>query len=397
MLSKKAGISPSNVSSLSRVLFFFLFLFFARFVLASGYETANFIVEASDSALARKVGDCAEKYRASLSVEWLGRTLPRWSRPCVVTVKCAPDAPAKGETVFSFSNGEVYDWKMNVQGSEERILDSVLPHEITHTLIASYFRTPAPRWIDEGMATTVESESERNRYRTMLMDFLHNDRGISFNEMVATKEYPQDLTPFYSQSFSVCEYLLLIGGKRRLVEFAKRGCYSNDWNASLREYYGYDSLGALQVEWLDWLRRWELAKRPVELPPTRRLEELTSVAVLEKAFVGNNFSNPNPKSSLASNDSGAGRLTRGQVVSNNGRGLLTLRPSGKKTESRASSSIFGGIFSGKKGSESARRSSSNLRGQYEEPTRASNVVGSVSNQTRNNPLQSGAGSAAKSN
>jgi len=371
-----------------------LCLTFVGRVLAAGYETANFVVEASSDDLARKVGDAAEKYRANLSVEWLGRTLPRWSRPCVVTVKCAPDLPAKGETVFSFSNGEVYDWKMNAQGSETQILDSVLPHEITHTLIASYFRSPAPRWIDEGMATSVESESERNRYRSQLMDYLHNDRGIAFNEMVSAKEYPRDLTPFYSQAFSVCEYLLLIGGKRRLVEFARRGSYSRDWNGALREYYGYESLGALQVEWLGWLRRWEVAGCPRELPVARKMEELNTVANHDKSFVGNLS---NPKSALASNDVGAGRLTRGQSGASGRRGLLTLRPGGKKTEPRVSSSILGGVFSGKNSSNADRQASSNSNGRFVAPTGTSTGIESVSYETKGNLFQNGAGSAAKGN
>ena len=43
---------------------------------------------------------------------------------------------AGGATSFVFDRGEVFGWKMNIQGSRERILDSVLPHEVTHTIFA---------------------------------------------------------------------------------------------------------------------------------------------------------------------------------------------------------------------------------------------------------------------
>ncbi|MBQ8362607.1 MAG: hypothetical protein IJX36_01605, partial [Thermoguttaceae bacterium] len=199
--------------------------------------------------------------------------MPNWSNPCVVTVKTGETLGPGGETVFTYCDNEVFDWKMTAQGSETRVLDSVLPHEITHTILASDLKAPAPRWIDEGMATSVEADVERTNYRTMLADFLHSRKGIAFNDMVAMKEYPLDLMPFYSQSFSVCEYLILIGGRRRLVEFAKEGARTNDWNGALRRYYEGRSLGDLQLEWVAWIGAWDAANRPAQLPKTPKLRD----------------------------------------------------------------------------------------------------------------------------
>ena len=123
---------------------------------AAGYRTANFVIEAPTDDLARKLGDAAEQYRHTLAVEWTGAALPRWSRPCPITAQVAQHLGAGGATSFVFDQGEVFNWTMTIQGSEERILDSVLPHEITHTIFASYFRQPLPRWADEGACTTVE-------------------------------------------------------------------------------------------------------------------------------------------------------------------------------------------------------------------------------------------------
>ena len=123
---------------------------------AAGYRTVNFIVEAPTETLARKIGDAAEQYRQTLAIEWTGRPLPRWSRPCPITAQVSPNLGAGGATSFVFDRGEVFNWTMTIQGSEERILDSVLPHEITHTIFASHFRRPLPRWADEGACTTVE-------------------------------------------------------------------------------------------------------------------------------------------------------------------------------------------------------------------------------------------------
>ncbi len=70
------------------------------------------------------------------------------------------------------------------------MLDSVLPHEVTHTIFASHFRRPLPRWADEGACTTVEHPSERTKQQQMLIEFLHTNRGIPFHPMFAMKEYP---------------------------------------------------------------------------------------------------------------------------------------------------------------------------------------------------------------
>ena len=240
---------------------------------AATYRTPNFIVYADSDEFARKASEVVEIYRRDLALLWLGEALPNWSKPCVITIKTGPTLGAGGETTFTVCDDEVYDWKITAQGTEERVLDSVLPHEITHTILASYLRAQAPRWIDEGMATSVESASERTRYRLSLADFLHERKGIAFNDMVAMKDYPVEVMPFYSQVFSVCEYLILIGGRRRLVEFAKEGARTNDWNAALRRYYEGRSLGDLQLEWVAWVGVWDKANRPAQLPATPKLRD----------------------------------------------------------------------------------------------------------------------------
>jgi hypothetical protein len=133
---------------------------------AAGYRTANFIIEAPTEQLARRIGDAAEQYRHDLAIEWVGQPLPRWSRPCPITAQVAPTLGAGGATSFVFDRGEVFNWTMTIQGSEERVLDSVLPHEITHTIFASHFRQPLPRWADEGACTDADRvPPHRSRHR----------------------------------------------------------------------------------------------------------------------------------------------------------------------------------------------------------------------------------------
>ena len=222
---------------------------------AAPVRTPNFVVEAPTDAIAEQIGKAAEQYRHDLAVHWLGEPLPKnWRKPCPIRVRVGEQLGAGGETSFLFDRGHVFGWEMEIQGSLERVLDSVLPHEITHTIFASYFRQPLPRWADEGACTTVEHEVERGNHRRMLVEFLHTSRGIAFSQMFAMTEYPRDVLPLYSQGHSLVTYLLQQGGPRKFVAFMENGLEADRWTEAVREHYGHPSLAALQDSWLDWVK-----------------------------------------------------------------------------------------------------------------------------------------------
>jgi hypothetical protein len=181
--------------------------------------------------------------------------MPNWAQPCPVEAKVAPQLGAGGATSFVFDRGEVFRWQMTIQGSRERILDSVLPHEVTHTVFATHFRQPLPRWADEGACTTVEHESERAKQQNMLINFLRTGRGIAFSQMFVMKEYPRDVLPLYSQGYSVARYLIAQGGKRKFLDFLADGLRDENWSRAMNQHYSVGSLAALQNQWLDWVRQ----------------------------------------------------------------------------------------------------------------------------------------------
>ncbi|MCA9164648.1 MAG: hypothetical protein KDA62_16775 [Planctomycetales bacterium] len=222
--------------------------------LGASYRTQNFIVTAHSPQLAKQVGDSAETLRRDLAMEWLGHELPNWMDPCPIAVQ-AGNIGAGGVTSFMFDRGRPFGWEMSIQGTPERILDSVLPHEITHTIFATHFGQPLPRWADEGACTTVEHPAEKQKQHQMLLEFLTTGRGIAFNQMFAMREYPADIMPLYSQGFSLARYLIAQGGKPKFVQYVGDGLQWNNWTAATRKHYGYESLSDLQVQWLDWVRQ----------------------------------------------------------------------------------------------------------------------------------------------
>jgi hypothetical protein len=240
--------------------------------LAAGYKTKNFTVSAPTPQLAKEIGDRAEACRRDLAIHWLGQELPPWAKPCPIHAKVAPKMGAGGATSFVFDRGEVFGWKMNIQGSRERILDSVVPHEVTHTIFASYFRRPLPRWADEGACTTVEHRSEIAKQERMLVDFLKTGRGIAFSEMFAMKDYPSDVMPLYSQGHSLAQWLIESRGRKAFLEFLADGMQDENWPRAVEQHYGFDGLYTMQTAWLDWVKQ----GRPQLTPETSPIGQLVS-------------------------------------------------------------------------------------------------------------------------
>src|SRR4029078_494855 len=69
---------------------------------SAGYKTTNFVVSAPTPQLAKEIGDQAEVYRKQLAVEWLGKELPAWSKPCPITAQVQLNLGAGGETSIGF-------------------------------------------------------------------------------------------------------------------------------------------------------------------------------------------------------------------------------------------------------------------------------------------------------
>ncbi len=223
--------------------------------MGASYRSPNFIVEAPSQQMAEQIGQAAEKYRRELAAEWLGTPMRNWAQPCPITAHVGDQLGAGGATSFVFEQGEVFGWTMTIQGSLERILDSVLPHEVTHTIFATHFRQPLPRWADEGACTTVEHVSEKEKQQRMLIEFLHTNRGIAFSRMFAMREYPRDVMPLYSQGFSLARYLIAQGGKRKFLNYIADGLRDENWSRATKQHYGHENLLNLQNDWLAWVKQ----------------------------------------------------------------------------------------------------------------------------------------------
>jgi hypothetical protein len=230
-------------------------LIFAGVLASTGaaYRTPNFLVEAPTAQIAQQVGDYAETYRKQKAQDWLGRVMPNWPEPCPIHVTVNMGG-AGGATSFAFDRGRVLGQNMNIEGSLDRLLASVLPHEVTHTVFAYYYRTPVPRWADEGGAVLSEDEVERNRHDMLCRQILNAGHQIPLRRLFALREYPGDVMALYAEGFSVVNYLVGISNRPTFLAFVAHGM-NYGWDSAVQSYYRYQSVEELEQAWLAYLRQ----------------------------------------------------------------------------------------------------------------------------------------------
>ncbi len=104
----------------------------------------------------------------------------------------------------------------------------------------------------------------------MLVQFLHNNRGIAFSQMFAMTEYPQDVMPLYAQGYSLAEFLIYHGGRRKFVAFLADGMRDGQWSSAVARNYNISDLSALQNKWVAWVGQGFPAAADRSLPHRRR-------------------------------------------------------------------------------------------------------------------------------
>jgi hypothetical protein len=232
-----------------------LCLVFVPALRAAQFRTQNFEVNAPDQQTAQQFGQMAERYRKEKALEWLGREMPPWPRPCPLYVKPTM-SPPNGATSFNYDfRGNYEVLSMKIEGEYNKLLYSVLPHEVTHTVFADYFRYPVPRWADEGGSVLSENDAERAHHDKLIRSYLNNRQGVQLRRLFMLKEYNElpDVMMLYAEGFSVSNYLVSLGGRQAFLGFVSMGLQGK-WDQGVQTYYQKNSVEELEQAWLKSLR-----------------------------------------------------------------------------------------------------------------------------------------------
>lgn len=197
--------------------------------------------------------EAAEAARRDIAVFWTGKPLRGdWTYPCKVRVTGEGDSfEGVGKTNFSFDRGEVFNWSLQVQGPRQLIRDSVIPHEVHHTVVATEARRPIERWLDEGMAALFELPKDQARLRRQAQRYL--DHPHTAFQRFDSREYPageHDVIVLYSTGFTLVEWLIKQRGTETLWNFVLDERKASD---KFHSFYGM-SVSSAWRQWRAWLR-----------------------------------------------------------------------------------------------------------------------------------------------
>lgn len=245
----------------------------AALSLGAEVRTTNFVVHTADPQVCQQVAQWAEHYRKEKALLWLGQEMPPWPQPCPLYVSVNMKGPS-GATSFHFGQGRVLGMKMEIEGNLERLLNSVLPHEVTHTVFAHHFRQPVPRWADEGGSVLSEDNLERERHDALVRQILNRGQQIPLRTLMGLKEYPPQVMCLYAQGFSMSEFLVSRSDRRTFLAFVGHGMQAG-WDNAIRSYYGHNSVEEMEQAWLKYLRE---TRKPGSGPNVMMLAQNTPKA-----------------------------------------------------------------------------------------------------------------------
>ena len=224
------------------------------------YVSANFQVFHDDLELARKVVARAEAARREAARRWTGREpMASWSPRCDVYLypsaaifaaetRQPPESP--GFSTAGLSGGKVTARMVKLRVDYAKMLDAVLPHEVTHIVLADLFPDrQVPRWADEGMSVLSEPEAEQALRAADLAGPLRT--GVLFTpDVLMTTDYPSGAhwSLFYAQSVSMTRFLVDRGTPPQFVQFVKMSQKAGA-DAALRKVYKIDGVADLESKW----------------------------------------------------------------------------------------------------------------------------------------------------
>ena len=228
-------------------------------------DTGNFRIYHADPALANKVGQAAEAARRDLMKRWSKSTArPNWQPPCEIylyptakqyaTMTGQPeDSP--GFSTMGMNAGRITSRRINLRADHPTLVQAVLPHEITHVILADHFtERQIPRWADEGLAVLSEPDDEQRRRAADLIKPLGDNRVFAIDALM-NMDYPDERywNLYYAQSVSLTRFLVEQGTPAQMIQFLQAS-QRDGYEPALRRVYKIEGFGDLQRRWVPYAR-----------------------------------------------------------------------------------------------------------------------------------------------
>jgi hypothetical protein len=214
-------------------------------------QTLNFRIHHHQSrTFAEKMARTAESTRTELLERWFGEPDTRWPQRCAVylfddpqSYSQATGAPAQSpaHTRIDADGGRVLSRTIYLHGATAEMLRSILPHEVTHSVLADHFGRRIPRWADEGMAVLTEPKDRIAGHLRLLPRWRDEGLLVGARQLFEMGDYPPPHAwgSFYAQSVSLVQFLSKEKGPQTFALFLREGL-RDGYTPALQHYYGWD-------------------------------------------------------------------------------------------------------------------------------------------------------------
>jgi hypothetical protein len=215
-------------------------------------ETRNFrLLHNQSRALAEKAARAAELARTAGQDKWLTEPGPTWEPRCDLYLHATgadfhrltglPEI-TPGVSTTRCDNGRVLSRRIDVRCDAADFIEAVLPHEVTHTVLAGCFtKRRLPPWANEALAVLSEPRSKVQLHLGNLPRYREEEKLFSVRQLVQLEDYPESrrMGPFYAQSVSLVDFLTHEKDPQTTMRFLHDGL-RDGYESALQRHYGWD-------------------------------------------------------------------------------------------------------------------------------------------------------------
>jgi hypothetical protein len=213
-------------------------------------ESDNFLIYHRRSPdYAENMAHVAEKARETALLRWFGEA-EAWPTRCAIYLygtsreyQLLSGAPAASpaHTQVRVDRGRVLSRSIHLHGERPEVLRAMLPHEVTHAVLAGHFGDMVPRWADEGMAVLNEPRDRIDAHLRDLRKWRDERRLFVLHDLMEMRDYPppRQIGAFYAQSVSLVEFLAKQKDTATVTRFVREG-QRRGYATALKDCYGWD-------------------------------------------------------------------------------------------------------------------------------------------------------------
>jgi hypothetical protein len=214
-------------------------------------QTDNFRIYHHQSwTFAVRMARIAESTRTELLQRWFGEADLKWPEHCSIYLYDNPRAygeatgapqQSPAHTRIDTDGARVVSRYIYLHGATAEMLRSILPHEVTHAVLADHFSQRIPRWADEGMAVLTEPADRVAGHLRLLPRWRDEGLLLGARQLFEMQDYPPPhaWASFYAQSVSLVQFLSKTKGPQTFARFLRQGL-KDGYVPALEHYYGWD-------------------------------------------------------------------------------------------------------------------------------------------------------------